>query len=696
MPETLRCPGCGAGLPADAPEGLCPQCLLKEAMRIGSGPGEGAGTTTPRPSGSVSAPLRPEELAPHFPHLEIVELLGQGGMGVVYKARQVRLDRLVALKILPPELGRDPAFAERFGREARALARLSHPRIVGVYDFGESGGLFYLLMEFVDGVNLRGLLRQGRLEPEEALRIVPQICEALQYAHEDGIVHRDIKPENILLDRRGNVKIADFGLAKLLGTLSPDSALTGSQQVLGTLRYMAPEQMEKPLTVDHRADIYSLGVVFYEMLTGELPMGRFAPPSKKVQVDVRLDEVVLRALEKDPEQRYQHVSELKTEVESLSIPPSRPAVGSGISRDGTEGHELGTAEIWRRLWPLIPIFSAAWFVYATVDGPDRNVPALFVLAGGYGLWTLWRFVGGGRVGPIIRPERGNRHPVGITAKGRSAWLLISLLCVVSAIAIYFIFHLIVFGRNVGTALAVGFGLCMLWLSRWDLISPDRTRSPAGAAAEKWQPWPLLALIAALYGSSFFVPVCPSFESISGTWIQDDLLHQVSPDRTFSSTSSRLTRRQQQDDVLPQPILVRGYEIFIVTLRRGSPLWLANPILWLGCLALMMRGWRWAAFAGLIAMSVSDPSTLTGIPSAVYLLEYGESEHMLSGNIMRKHASNTLLAGFWMWKASMVLLAGGGLYGWWKSRRQGQAKDIKTNSLEFDPPQSGSARYFDGP
>ncbi len=262
MPEALRCPGCGAGLPADAPEGLCPGCLLNEAMQGGSGSGGRLSTTTPHSPGSAFVPPRPQDLAPHFPQLEVIELLGHGGMGVVYKARQVRLDRLVALKILPPELGQDPAFAERFAREARALARLAHPRIVGVHDFGQSGGLFYLVMEFVDGANLRGLIRQGRLKPEEALRIVPQICEALQYAHDEGIIHRDIKPENILLDRRGNVKIADFGLAKLLGTMTPDSALTGSRQVMGTLRYMAPEQMERPLTVDHRADIYSLGVVF--------------------------------------------------------------------------------------------------------------------------------------------------------------------------------------------------------------------------------------------------------------------------------------------------------------------------------------------------------------------------------------------------------------------------------------------------
>src|SRR5262249_33439919 len=155
--------------------------------------------------------------------------------------------------------------------------------------------LYYLLMEFVDGVNLRQLIRTGKLPPQEALKIVPQVCEALQFAHDEGVVHRDIKPENILLDKKGRVKIADFGIAKMLGRKPAEYTLTGPWQVVGTLHYMAPEQMEKPLTVDHRADIYSLGVVFYEMLTGELPLGRFVPPSQKVQVDIRLDEVVLHA-----------------------------------------------------------------------------------------------------------------------------------------------------------------------------------------------------------------------------------------------------------------------------------------------------------------------------------------------------------------------------------------------------------------
>src|SRR5262249_10863233 len=275
---------------------------------------------------SKFVPPAPAVLAKHFPQLEIFELLGQGGMGAVYKARQRHLNRLVALKILPPEAAQIPSFAERFEREAQALAQLSDPHIVAIYDFGllgepgasVPGGLFYFLMEFVDGVNLRQLLRDNKLKPREALVIVPQICEALQYAHDEGIVHRDIKPENILIDKKGRVRIADFGLAKLLGREATPQPLTGSRQVMGTPHYMAPKQMENPQAVDHRADIYSLGVVFYEMLTGELPLGHFAPPSQKVQVDVRLDEVVLRSLEKEPERRYQHASDVKSEVEHIS------------------------------------------------------------------------------------------------------------------------------------------------------------------------------------------------------------------------------------------------------------------------------------------------------------------------------------------------------------------------------------------
>jgi serine/threonine protein kinase len=307
--DLKSCPKCGAPIPAEAPQGLCPKCLLLQASQP-TDPGKGG---PPK-----SAPPRYEELAAAFPQLEIHELIGQGGMGFVFKARQPKLERIVALKILPQSLAAHPAFAERFGREGRLLARLNHPNIVTIHDFGQANGFFYLLMEYVDGVNLRQAMKAGRFTPAQALEIVPRICDALQFAHGEGVLHRDIKPENILLDTKGRVKIADFGIAKLLGENHPEDMLTGAGAVLGTPHYMAPEQLESPGAVDQRADIYSLGVVFYEMLTGELPIGKFQPPSQRVRVDVRLDEVVLHALEKEPSRRYQQASEVKTAVDTIS------------------------------------------------------------------------------------------------------------------------------------------------------------------------------------------------------------------------------------------------------------------------------------------------------------------------------------------------------------------------------------------
>jgi len=330
MPDKKKCPECGSPVSASgAAGGLCPRCLIKQGM-AGQGPtrtgGGGAGRFQPPAL---------EELAARFPQLEILELIGQGGMGAVYKARQPGLDRFVALKILSPELVRDAAFAERFGREARTLAKLSHPHIVGIHDFGEVEGLYYLIMEYVGGATLREVMQSARLSTIDALGLVPQLCDALQFAHDVGVVHRDIKPENILLDNAGKVKIADFGLAKLI---APDRAegvsLTVSGAVMGTPAYMAPEQIEHPLDVDHRADIYAVGVVFYEMLTGELPLGRFDPPSSKVKLDIRLDGVVLRALAKEPTRRYQFASEVTADLEEIDngaapMPPPAAAEQAG-------------------------------------------------------------------------------------------------------------------------------------------------------------------------------------------------------------------------------------------------------------------------------------------------------------------------------------------------------------------------------
>src|SRR6185437_10200063 len=302
-PLPQNCPRCGQPIPQGSPQGLCPRCLLQGVM---------PSANQPSPTlAFVEAYVAPtvDEVAKLFPQLEIKELIGQGGMGAVYLARQTALDRFVALKLVRPREA-DPTFAERFVREAKAMARLNHPHVVAVYESGAAGGLAYLVMEYVDGVTLRDAMRERKLTPGEALGIVPQICEALEYAHAQGVVHRDVKPENILLGRDGKVKIADFGLAKV--TDPAGVSLTGTRQAMGTPHYMAPEQWEKPGEVDHRADIYALGVVLYELLTGELPIGRFDPPSQKIRLDIRLDEIVLRALAKEPDRRYQHASEVKT------------------------------------------------------------------------------------------------------------------------------------------------------------------------------------------------------------------------------------------------------------------------------------------------------------------------------------------------------------------------------------------------
>jgi polar amino acid transport system substrate-binding protein len=333
MTTPLSCPHCGEPLASDAPEGLCPRCLLRG----------GLGNATAADAGAFAAP-RPDELAPLFPQLEVLELLGQGGMGAVYKARQPGLDRLVALKILPPEAGCDPAFAERFAREARALARLNHPHIVGVHDFGRAGDLYYLVMEYVDGHDLRRHIRAGGLTLAEVGRIVGQTCDALQFAHDEGVVHRDVKPENILLTHKGQVKIADFGLAKLLGRPAGQTPLTATRQVMGTPHYMAPEQEERPGAVDHRADLYALGVVFYELLTGELPLGNFAPPSGKAAVDARVDAVVLQALAREPERRYQNAAEMRAALETIG--PGTPGGAPPGAAQGTSG----TGRRRRRRW----------------------------------------------------------------------------------------------------------------------------------------------------------------------------------------------------------------------------------------------------------------------------------------------------------------------------------------------------------
>jgi serine/threonine protein kinase len=261
------------------------------------------------------------EAARLFPNYKVVDVLGRGGMGAVYKAVQTALDRVVAIKLLPLEISIDRDFADRFVREARTMAKLNHPNIVSVFDFGTTTeGHLYFVMEFVEGTTLHHLIKTTGLKPVQCLELIVNVCEALQYAHGEGVVHRDIKPANVLVDMKGRVKVADFGLARMDTPSSEQWGQTMTGMVLGTPDYMAPEQ-KSGSRVDHRADIYSLGVMLYEMLCGQVPQGIFAPPSQRVPVDERIDQVVIRAMQQEPDRRYANTGEMKSEVENIRLTP---------------------------------------------------------------------------------------------------------------------------------------------------------------------------------------------------------------------------------------------------------------------------------------------------------------------------------------------------------------------------------------
>jgi serine/threonine protein kinase len=311
------CPRCGASLTSNSVDGLCARCLA--ALHFDSLLTPASPPTHQQPLPSI------DSIQPFFPQLEILECLGRGGMGVVFKARQRSLNRLVALKLLAPERASDPAFAARFATEAKTLAALNHPNIVAIHDFGEAAGSCFLIMEFIDGLNLRQLIQSRRLSPSEALAIVPPICDALQCAHNHGIVHRDIKPENLLIDKSGTVKIADFGIATIMdGSTADPSSDPIHLPAAGTPAYAAPEQ-RSGAAADHRADIYSLGVVLYEMLTGERPNGPLIPPSQRVHVSISIDSVVLKALSLSPDLRFNTALDFRTSLEAaISPPPTSP------------------------------------------------------------------------------------------------------------------------------------------------------------------------------------------------------------------------------------------------------------------------------------------------------------------------------------------------------------------------------------
>lgn len=267
-----------------------------------------------------------EELQNQLPQYEIIEYIARGGMGAVYKGIQKTLKRLVAIKVLPYEADdTDLQFAARFKHEAQAMAKLTHPNIINVYDAGEtSSGLLYFIMEYVDGQDVSQLITsKGLVDSDEAVKIITAVCDALSFAHEEGILHRDIKPSNVMIDKRGRVKVADFGLAKMLNMES--TLLTGSHVAMGTPDFIAPEALVEVTQLDHRADLYAVGVMLYQMLTGRIPRGRFALPSGvNAKIDPRLDAVVDKALQTDPNNRYSSALEIKAEI--LNIHSGAPLI----------------------------------------------------------------------------------------------------------------------------------------------------------------------------------------------------------------------------------------------------------------------------------------------------------------------------------------------------------------------------------
>lgn len=345
------CPKCGSNFePSEALRGMCPACLIAGAA----------------PNVSDEVPVRPprfkapavSELALYFDQLQILELTGCGGMSAVYKATQKNLGRTVAIKILPHEVANAQGGLERFRREAKMLAQLNHPNIVQVFDAGQVGPWNYILMEFVAGPNLRQVLGDSQLPSTEVLRIASSICDALQFAHDRDVVHRDIKPENVLLDINGLVKLADFGLAKSPLANGEFAGASQTGQVVGTPQYLAPEQIETPTDVDHRADLYSLGVMIYEMLTGEVPMGNFVLPSRKSGSDPALDEVVLQALSRDRLDRYQQARDLQSVLRAAvnSSGGSRKAAAANIEdlvQQSTPQAALTKHSAGRILWELL-------------------------------------------------------------------------------------------------------------------------------------------------------------------------------------------------------------------------------------------------------------------------------------------------------------------------------------------------------
>jgi len=336
---TLKCPKCATGFEAQPDENhrvVCPHCSASLRLRPKQDPQPGRGPV--HSAGDMAAPPPPPPpqvavsetggddkdvtLAPgtRLGGFEIKRVLGRGGMSTVYKGIQLSLNRPVAIKLLATRFASNQVFVQRFDREAGALAGLSHPNIVNIIDKGVEGDKYFFVMEYVEGITLDQLLQAVELTERHYIHLISEIAKAMTYVHGKGIIHRDIKPSNILVDKPGNVKVSDFGIAHITEGDAPSERF-GRSATVGTLNYMAPEQASNPGAVDARADIYSLGVTFYKMLTKQLPSGEWKPPSMlNPSLPRSIDAVLARSLQPDPNDRYPSVREFCDELLEIFTP----------------------------------------------------------------------------------------------------------------------------------------------------------------------------------------------------------------------------------------------------------------------------------------------------------------------------------------------------------------------------------------
>lgn len=328
----------------------------------------------------------PAELKPLFPGYEIASLIATGGMGAVYCAVQKSLDRTVALKILPKEFSKDAAFCEGFEAEAKAMARLNHPNLIGVYDFGEVNGMLYIIMEFVQGQSIYHSAHGRAIDSGEVIRLVTAICSGLAHAHENGIIHRDIKPSNILLDLNAQPKIGDFGLARPI-----ERKVQEGEEIFGTPHYTAPEVVNAPHSVDYRADIFSVGVMLHELLTGKLPADDPRPPSAIAHCDRRFDVIVRRATHTNPAGRYSSAAEMAKDLAIIANSATKSVVRAPVSAGRGPGPRVAAPLQPRRvvqakkssgfpalmvLLVLIAIGAGAYFYSNDPKPPENPVPAV--------------------------------------------------------------------------------------------------------------------------------------------------------------------------------------------------------------------------------------------------------------------------------------------------------------------------------